>query len=452
MTSAARRAVLLGSALFALLSATPASAATKIGKIFTPDQGASNGLTMLQSATASDASYIVPNDGVITSWSFAPDQDGATVKLKVARANDDGTYTIIGESDPQTVQGNPQSFPTRVPVKAGDIIGLSTTSGRSFTYNFQATADVAQIASGDQAVGSNTKYSSVQGFRVDVAASIEPDVDGDGFGDETQDQCTTDPTLQTACTSDLQVSAASAVASVFPGDQFNFSVSVANPGPSTATGVTVVADMSSELAFVGTPNDGCSWGPPLTCTIGDLPKDGSATVTLVARSLGVGIGGLAAKGSSTTLDPNAANNAAGAAVQIGYRPGACSNRRIGGAGNDVLRGTVAGDWLEGADGNDTLEGFSGDDCELGEGGNDHLEGGPGNDTLDGGDGADTLDGGPGVDRISGGAGNDRISAIDGKRDTIDCGAGRDTARVDRGDRVKGCEKVLRAKKTTKKKR
>jgi Ca2+-binding RTX toxin-like protein len=46
--------------------------------------------------------------------------------------------------------------------------------------------------------------------------------------------------------------------------------------------------------------------------------------------------------------------------------------------------------------------------------------------------------------LDGGAGNDRISARDGERDRVRCGPGRDTAIVDRGDRVKGCEVVKRA--------
>ena len=46
----------------------------------------------------------------------------------------------------------------------------------------------------------------------------------------------------------------------------------------------------------------------------------------------------------------------------------------------------------------------------------------------------------------GGSGSDTILARDGARDTIACGAGRDSARVDRKDRVTGCEKVRRPRK------
>jgi hypothetical protein len=49
-----------------------------------------------------------------------------------------------------------------------------------------------------------------------------------------------------------------------------------------------------------------------------------------------------------------------------------------------------------------------------------------------------------VNKYSGGAGNDTISARNGKRETVDCGAGkRDKATVDRRDKTRGCEKVRR---------
>jgi hypothetical protein len=48
-------------------------------------------------------------------------------------------------------------------------------------------------------------------------------------------------------------------------------------------------------------------------------------------------------------------------------------------------------------------------------------------------------GGPGNGR----AGNDHINARNGVRETVSCGTGNDTATVDRGDRVQGCEHVRR---------
>ena len=43
------------------------------------------------------------------------------------------------------------------------------------------------------------RCSSKGGLRLNVAADIEPDADHDGYGDETQDACATDPSRQGSC-------------------------------------------------------------------------------------------------------------------------------------------------------------------------------------------------------------------------------------------------------------
>jgi hypothetical protein len=125
-------------------------------------------------------------------------------------------------------------------------------------------------------------------------------------------------------------------------------------------------------------------------------------------------------------------------------------------GNDKLKGGDGNDTLYGAGGKDSLKGGKGKDKLFGGVGNDKLGGDDGNDTLDGGVGKDALDGGKGNDKLTGGkdtntykggAGDDSINAKNGKKETVDCGAGKkDSASVDKADTVRGCEKVTRAKK------
>lgn len=93
---------------------------------------------------------------------------------------------------------------------------------------------------------------------------------------------------------------------------------------------------------------------------------------------------------------------------------------------------------------DYLAGSGYDDAIYGLGGNDTLLGGQGDDSLYGGPGNDVLIGGPGADKLYGGAGSDTILAVDGERDIVDCGPGRDKAVVDTVDVVhKNCEVVVR---------
>jgi Tol biopolymer transport system component len=97
----------------------------------------------------------------------------------------------------------------------------------------------------------------------------------------------------------------------------------------------------------------------------------------------------------------------------------------------------------GASGNDNIAGGTGNDQLYGGWGNDRLVGGSGDDALYGGVGRDRLIGGPGSNVYRGGPGKDSISSRNGVEDLVDCGAGRDTARVDRIDFVKGCETIKR---------
>ncbi|HZY65485.1 MAG TPA: hypothetical protein VFE21_06375 [Rubrobacteraceae bacterium] len=108
--------------------------------------------------------------------------------------------------------------------------------------------------------------------------------------------------------------------------------------------------------------------------------------------------------------------AAFAAVKIGN---AEPNRLVGTGNNDVLRGL---------------------------GGNDKLYGRGDGDRLYGGAGRDLLVGGDDHDLLVGGAGRDLILARDGDTDRINCGAGRDTVRADRDDRVaKNSENVRKSR-------
>jgi Ca2+-binding RTX toxin-like protein len=111
---------------------------------------------------------------------------------------------------------------------------------------------------------------------------------------------------------------------------------------------------------------------------------------------------------------------------------ACGNRTVGTARGDRLKGTVLGDRLTGLDGRDTLLGGAGADC---------LSGGAGADRLSGGSGRDELNGGPGLDRLEAGPGDDRVDSADRTRETVSCGAGTDSVRADRSDRLRSCERV-----------
>ena len=179
--------------------------------------------------------------------------------------------------------------------------------------------------------------------------------------------------------------------------------------------------------------------------------------TIVAGAPTDDIGPIASQGSASVFFPSVSlppspPAGAGPAAGAAPKPGACANVRRGTGARDTLSGTPFGDALLGLGGADLLSGLAGDDCLSGGPGADRLNGGPGSDRLRGGGGNDALAGGRGRDRLtggggrnnlSGGAGNDRVDTRNRRRDRVDCGPGRDRARVDRSDRVRRCERVRR---------
>ena len=120
---------------------------------------------------------------------------------------------------------------------------------------------------------------------------------------------------------------------------------------------------------------------------------------------------------------------------------------MGGSGNDFVQGSVGNDSLYGGDGNDTLIGKAGNDIVKGGAGDDLVNGDEGNDTLTGGSGNDVLGDVSGIDTFSGGSGNDYIDSADSyvggphDIDTVTCGPGTDSGRVDTTDLVRGCESM-----------
>ena len=135
-----------------------------------------------------------------------------------------------------------------------------------------------------------------------------------------------------------------------------------------------------------------------------------------------------------------------------------NDKICGGKGNDTIRGGAGKDKLRGDDGRDRLFGDAGNDLLLGGKGHDDLRGGAGADRSGGGDGNDRVDGGAGNDRLDevslggagndrlyGGSGNDRVLSNGATRDRIDCGAGRDSVRMDRRDTQKRCERITRVR-------
>lgn len=152
----------------------------------------------LQSAVAAASpSYTVPaGGGVITSWSTQANANAdKEAELKVfAPTGTPGSYVVRGQEGPHILAaGVLNTFPARVPVEAGEILGLyHGTIGTACGFEGVPgdTTSYVFAAIPDPPVGSTyTTNMNDAGFRVNISAQLEPDAADDGFGDESQDKC-----------------------------------------------------------------------------------------------------------------------------------------------------------------------------------------------------------------------------------------------------------------------
>jgi hypothetical protein len=147
-----------------------------------------------------------PFAGVITSWglnagsALAPGASNP-VKLKVLRPDPTNkTVQVVGESFGTAVGGS-NKFDARIPVQAGDRVALASDGTPILACAESPPGDALGLIEGDPAIGSTVPYgeSSEVSGQIPLFATVEPDADGDGYGDETQDKCPTDASTHESC-------------------------------------------------------------------------------------------------------------------------------------------------------------------------------------------------------------------------------------------------------------
>jgi len=126
-----------------------------------------------------------------TPWS-----SGEATFLKVSQQ-------LVNVSVDTSLAGHISEIPMRVAINAGDVVGLDNIDAnlRIFASYGGGPADHCAFSFVYPAVGDSTVFgtSTCNQALPMVQGTVEPDADGDGFGDETQDLCPTDASRQTAC-------------------------------------------------------------------------------------------------------------------------------------------------------------------------------------------------------------------------------------------------------------
>jgi hypothetical protein len=210
----ARQGSIAAGVVALLCAVAPGSAlgATTIGQA--PPPGVTEGcdvstaffVDIMQLSSATGNPYVVPaGGGVITSWNTGISPAGALVKLRTY-SGAGLTLHVAAESEVATLAAPLQAFPTRIKVAGGQLIGLSLKGvGATPTVMLadcdapSAPSDVIGLTISPSPVGSDETVSTAPGGLISVSAKVEPDADGDGFGDETQDSCASSALTQGAC-------------------------------------------------------------------------------------------------------------------------------------------------------------------------------------------------------------------------------------------------------------
>jgi hypothetical protein len=188
-----------------------ASAATIVGNNCSGDEsGVGLSVIALKNPPGYPLPSVIPSAGVITSWTFRLKQEIplAVLKAQLKVFEPEGLgYTVVGESEMSEVGLGTYTFPTRIRVWGGDLLGSSVEAtnglgGRSVQgFIVCATGRRGEVAlvSGNPRFAATVAPVSIWDAQNPISVTVEPDADRDGYGDETQDQCPTDASTQGPC-------------------------------------------------------------------------------------------------------------------------------------------------------------------------------------------------------------------------------------------------------------
>ena len=302
----------------------------------------------------------------------------------------DGSSSFSGDGGPATAAG--LGFPAAVVFDAAGNLYLSDEWRIRFVD--AATDEITTISgatygfSGDGGPAIDANFGYLGGLEIGPDDDLYI-ADNENYRVRRVDLDTTPPPTG----ADLRITKAKADSSFgISGNHVRYLITVANDGPTSAADVVVTDTLPANTVFASAAPSQGSCGLTagvVTCQLGALANGASATINLAitpTRSMNLSN---TASVTSTTSDPDAADNSSTVAVTV-FGP-TCTiigtqgpERLTGGTPNDVICGLGGSDLLDALGGSDFLFGGEGNDVLLAGAGVDQLYGGPGNDNLQGG--------------------------------------------------------------------
>jgi hypothetical protein len=177
-----RRRALWAAGLLTLLGAPSAEAAITIGQVappaFTPDTCGPSSGSYTQPTVTSGNSYVVPAAGEITSWSTRANGNASQLMaLKIMRPLGANAYLVTTHDGPRPLAASSlNSFTTSLAVRAGDVLGVSTTgTGNIVACSFQVPGETIWGSFPEEPDdGEQATFFSSMNRRVNASAVFEP--------------------------------------------------------------------------------------------------------------------------------------------------------------------------------------------------------------------------------------------------------------------------------------
>lgn len=165
--------------------------------------GCGAGGCMKVQTSVGGVSTAAPFNGVVVRWRVLNGGNGSYRARVVFFKGDAGggnlQYKVLRSSTAQSVtapfgplSSTLSTFQTRLPIQAGDYVALSPGVAN---LGFQESTGAATYTQTDEVFDGNTATGQSHNGTILYDADIEPDVDGDGYGDVSQDSCPSDGTI-----------------------------------------------------------------------------------------------------------------------------------------------------------------------------------------------------------------------------------------------------------------
>ncbi|MEZ5099664.1 MAG: Ig-like domain-containing protein [Thermoleophilia bacterium] len=185
--------------LIALVAVPSAGAVTRIGSETADPTGTFSAISIPGGSvliTLADprpeSVAVAPAAGVIVRWRSYEFSGTVPAALAVVRRTTGDSHRLVGLGRSTRVTSQLFTLPERLPIAAGDGIGVTHTD-TVFSYFFWTQDDAGAsygIFSGLTVGGPSAAPGTTNtGRAMALNADIEPDADADGWGDETQDTC-----------------------------------------------------------------------------------------------------------------------------------------------------------------------------------------------------------------------------------------------------------------------